>query len=275
MPSEHRVVLDGAQKRIQFFDVAWGFSLFNGLYLHGIRGGPFFRELHSIIKTLTLIEFAFIFVEGDFFLSSSLKQLLLILIMSLLVPAEYKDIVTDVYASHYGSSDFFADGFLGYLPSGSCTKIESLVLVETYMCRKSGDVADVLLQFQLVVPMVHIKMRKYCGPIELIYIVKCRHDSAGSWSGFICFPHIHIQPYFIAGPLRRYNYRGHPTGRRLCPLNYVVSLQFLQFCFQLESYTQQYSPVGLCNRCYCGVNLKIYLHSFHLSDTPEQISVLF
>ena len=146
------------------------------------------------------------------------------------------------------------------------------------MCRKSGDVAALLLQLKLVVPIVHIKMRKYCGPVrvELIYdIIKCRHDSVGLWNGFICFPHIHIQPYFIAGPLRRYNYRGHPTGRRLCPLNYVVSLQFFHFCFQLESYTQQYSPVGLCNRCYCGVNLKIYLHSFHLSDTPEQISVLF
>ena len=144
--------------------------------------------------------------------------------MFLFVPAEYKNIVTDVDASHYVSSDFFADGFLEYLPSGPRTKIESLVPVETYMCRKSGDVAAILLQFQLVVPMVHIKMRKYCGPVELIYdIIKCRHDSVGSWNGFICFPHIHIQPYFIAGPLRRYNYRGHPTGRLLYPLNYVVS----------------------------------------------------
>ena len=56
--------------------------------------------------------------------------------MFLLVPAEYKDIVTDVDASHYVSSDFFADGFLEYLPSGSRTKIESLVPVETYMCHK-------------------------------------------------------------------------------------------------------------------------------------------
>ena len=58
--------------------------------------------------------------------------------------------------------------------------------------------------------MVHIKVRKYCGPVELIYdIIKCRHDSVGSWNGLICFPHIHIQPYFmiIAGPLRRYNHR--------------------------------------------------------------------
>ena len=46
------IVLDGAQKRIQFFGVAWGLSLFNGLYLHGTRGGPFFREHHSIIQAL-------------------------------------------------------------------------------------------------------------------------------------------------------------------------------------------------------------------------------
>ena len=76
--------------------------------------------------------------------------------MFLLIPAKHKDIVTDVDASNYVSSDFFADGFLEYLPSGSRTKIESLVPVETYMCRKSGDVAAILLQFQLVVPMVHI-----------------------------------------------------------------------------------------------------------------------
>ena len=26
----------------------------------------------------------------------------------------------------------------------------------------------------------------YCGPVELIYdIIKCRHDSVGSWNGFI------------------------------------------------------------------------------------------
>ena len=81
--------------------------------------------------------------------------------MFLLVPAEGKDILTDVDASHYVSSDFFADGFLEHLPSGSRTKIESPVPVETYMCRKSGGI---LLQFQLVVPMVHIKMKKYCGP---------------------------------------------------------------------------------------------------------------
>ena len=61
-----------------------------------------------------------------------------------------------------------ADGFLEYLPSGSRTKTESLVPVETYMCRKSGDVTAILLQFQLVRPTVHIKMRKYCGPVELI-----------------------------------------------------------------------------------------------------------
>ena len=161
-------------------------------------------------------------------------------------------------------------------PAESRTKIESLVPVETYVCRKSGDVAAILLQFQLVVPMVHIKMRKYCGNIELIYdIIKCRHDSVGSWNGFICFHHIHIQPYFFAGQLQRYNYRGHPTGRLLYPLNYAVGLEFLQFCFQLGSYTERYSPVGLCNRCYCGVNVQIYLHSFHLSDTAEQICVLF
>ena len=47
--------------------------------------------------------------------------------MFLLVPAKYKDIITDVDASHFVSSDFFADGFLEYLPSGSRTKIESLV----------------------------------------------------------------------------------------------------------------------------------------------------
>ena len=41
--------------------------------------------------------------------------------MFLLVPAEYKDIVTDVDASYYVSSDFFTDGFLEYLPSGSRT----------------------------------------------------------------------------------------------------------------------------------------------------------
>ena len=115
------IVLHGAQKRIQFFSVAWGLSLFNGLYLHGIRGGPFFREHHSIIQALILIEFAFIFVEGDFFLSSSLKQLLLILIMFLLVPDEYKYFAADVNPSNYVSSDFFADGFLEYLPSGSRT----------------------------------------------------------------------------------------------------------------------------------------------------------
>ena len=79
------------------------------------------------------------------------------------------------------------------------------------MCRQSGYVMAILLQFQFVVDIVHIKMRKYCDPIELIYdIIKLRHDSVGSWNGFICFPRIHIQPYFIAGPLRRYNYRGHP-----------------------------------------------------------------
>ena len=86
MSSEHRlvgvtlhercIVLDGPQKLIQFLSVAWGLSLFNGLYLHGIGGGPFSREHHSIVQALILIEFAFIFVEGDFFLSSSLKQLL-------------------------------------------------------------------------------------------------------------------------------------------------------------------------------------------------------
>ena len=142
-------------------------------------------------------------------------------------------------------------------PAESRTKIESLVPVETYVCRKSGDVAAILLQYQLVVPMVHIKMRKHCGTIELIYdIIKCRHDSVGSWNGFICFHHIHIQPYFIAGQLQRYNYRGHPTGRLLYPLNYAVGLEFLQFCFQLGSYTERYSPVGLCNRCYCGVNVQ-------------------
>ena len=68
-----------------------------------------------------------------------------------LVPAEDKDIVTDVDASNHVLSGFFADGFLEYLPIGSP------VPVETYMCRKSGDVAAILLQFQLVVPMVHIK----------------------------------------------------------------------------------------------------------------------
>ena len=35
--------------------------------------------------------------------------------MFVLVPAEYQDIATDVDASHYVSSDFFADGFLEYL----------------------------------------------------------------------------------------------------------------------------------------------------------------
>ena len=115
------------------------------------------------------------------------------------------------------------------------------------MCRKSGDVAAILLQFQLLVPMVHIKMRKYCGPVELICdIIKCRHDSVGSWNGFICFPHIHIQPYFIAGQLQRYNYRGHPTGWLLYPLNYVVSIEFLQFCFQLGSYTERYILLWAC-----------------------------
>ena len=131
--------------------------------------------------------------------------------MFLLVPAEYKDIVTDVDASLYVSRDFFAEGFLEYLTCRSRTKIESLVPLETYMCRKSGDVAAILLQVQLLVPMIHIKMRKYCCPVELIYdIINFRQDSVGSWNGFICFPQIHVQPYFIAGPLRRYNYRGHP-----------------------------------------------------------------
>ena len=64
-----------------------------------------------------------------------------------LVPAKDKDMDTDVDASNYVSGDFFADGFLEYLPSGSRTKLESLVLVKTYMCRKSGDVAAILLQF--------------------------------------------------------------------------------------------------------------------------------
>ena len=54
---------------------------------------------------------------------------------------------------NYVSSDFFADGFLEYLPSGSRTKIESLVPVETYMCRKSGDVEAIPLQFQMMVPL--------------------------------------------------------------------------------------------------------------------------
>ena len=55
-----------------------------------------------------------------------------------------------------------------------------------------------------------------------------------------------FNPYFIAGPLRRYNYRGHPTGRLLYPLNYVVSLEFLQFCFQLGSYTERYILLWAC-----------------------------
>ena len=63
--------------------------------------------------------------------------------MFLLVPAEYTDIVTDINASNYVLSDFFADGFLEYLPSGSRTKMESLIPVETYMCCKSGDVAAI------------------------------------------------------------------------------------------------------------------------------------
>ena len=103
--------------------------------------------------------------------------------MLLLVPAEYKDITADVAPSNYVSSDFFADGYLEYLPSGSRTKTESLVPVETYTCRKTGDVAAILLQFQLEVPIVHIKMLKYCGLIELIYdIINCRHDIVGSWN---------------------------------------------------------------------------------------------
>ena len=48
--------------------------------------------------------------------------------MFLLVLAEYKDIVNDVDASHYVSSDFFADGFLEYLPADLVPKLSLLYL---------------------------------------------------------------------------------------------------------------------------------------------------
>ena len=91
-----------------------------------------------------------------------------------LVLAEDKDMDTDVDASNYVSGDFFADGFLEYLPSGSRTKIESLVPVETYMCRKSGHVAALLLQFHLVVPdgsYQDADMRKYSNVFNELAVV--------------------------------------------------------------------------------------------------------
>ena len=101
--------------------------------------------------------------------------------MLVLVPAEYKDSVTDVDASHYVSRDFFADGFLEYLPSGSRTKIESLVPVETYMCRKSGDVEAILLQFQMMVPAAgqranlpsHLSSFRYRGTDQRTLLTDC------------------------------------------------------------------------------------------------------
>ena len=59
-----------------------------------------------------------------------------------LVLAEDKDMDTDVDASNYVSGDFFADGFLEYLPSGSRTKIETLVPVETYMCLDTSSAEE-------------------------------------------------------------------------------------------------------------------------------------
>ena len=48
--------------------------------------------------------------------------------------------------------------------------------------------------------------------------------------------------------------------RLLYPLNYQPRVSPIRF--QLGSYTEQYSPVGLCNQSYCGINMQIDLHPF-------------
>ena len=73
------------------------------------------------------------------------------------------------------------------------------------MCCRCGDVTTVLFQFQLVITMVHVQVRKHGGTLEFAYdIVQCRHNCVHTWDGFIGFPRVHIESYFINSPFRNY-----------------------------------------------------------------------
>ena len=52
--------------------------------------------------------------------------------------------------------------------------------------------------------------------------VMCRHNCVLSWDGFIGFPQVDVQSYFIHEPFRSYYNRWHPTGRVLYFVDYVI-----------------------------------------------------
>ena len=138
------------------------------------------------------------------------------------------------------------------------------------MCCEHGHVTTVLFQFQLVIAMVHVQVRKLGGTIEFVYnIIQCRRNCEHAWDGFIGFPHLHIQLYFINRPFQSYFNRGNPTGRFVYFLNYVIGHKFLQLHLQFRPYTKRYPSVSLCHALYCRVDVQIHLHHFHLSNTLE------
>ena len=113
------------------------------------------------------------------------------------------------------------------------------------------------------------------GTIEFVYnIIQCRHNCVYTWHGFIGFPHLHIQSYFINRPFQSYFNRWIPTGRLVYFLDCVISHNFLQLHPQFRSYTKRYPSGRLCHALYCRVNVQIHLHPFHLSNTLEEVSII-
>ena len=77
--------------------------------------------------------------------------------------------------------------------------------IQAHMCCKRGDITTVLFQFQLVIAMVHVQVRKHGGTIEFLYdVIQCRYNCVRTWDGFIGFPHVHVQSYFINRLFRSY-----------------------------------------------------------------------
>ena len=55
-------------------------------------------------------------------------------------------------------------------------------------CCKHADVTTVLFQFQLVIAMVHVQVRKHSGTIEFVYnIIQCRHNCTVCAHGMALF----------------------------------------------------------------------------------------
>lgn len=98
-------------------------------------------------------------------------------------------------------------------------------------------------QFQLVIAKVQVQVRKQGGIIEFVYnITQCRYNCVYTWYGFIGFPHLHIQSYFINRPFQSYFNRWIPTGR----------LVYLPIMSSAISFSSSTSSLGLLWGCATG-----------------------